>query len=427
MMKTRIHSHSAGDAAAAATAALALLVLLAALAATPAAAQDAVRSWGMGGAGAASARGLGAVQANPANLAFSGGTTIGLASAALDVHNNAISLDRYNEITGSHLDAAAKERLLADIPADGLRLDADVNASALGVQSGGLALTFGAIGAGSGNLDKDYFDLVLYGNPMNESVDFSNTWGEGYALGAATLSYGAQVLDLGGARLSAGANVRFLQGIYEMHVDEAYGSLSTSMTEISGEAFLATRTAEGGQGYGLDLGVALQTAGGLTLGLAVDNVQSSITWDRNVERTEYRVTAADINLLNDGLKDAIADADTSFAGDPYETSLPRRARLGAAKSFGPLLVAADYIQGFDDRSGASTKPRFQTGIELALAGFFKPRLGVSGGGGEDPSATAGLGLKIGPWCLDVAAVSSSGLQPGQNKGVGVAVGSSLVF
>jgi len=427
-MMSRIHTLSArGEFVRAAFLASlpALLPLL--VCPAPAAAQDAVRAWGMGGAGCAASRGLAAVEANPANLAFSPGMTVGLASASLDVRNNAITLDRYNEITGSHLDAADKERLLADIPGDGMRLDADVRASALGVQSGGLAFSFGALGSGRGNLDKDYFDLVLYGNPLDETVDFSNTWGDGYALGAATLSYGTPLASLGEARLSGGFIVRYLQGIYEMHVDEAYGNLSTSMVEISGEAYLATRTAEGGQGYGVDLGLALQTPGGLTLGLAVDNVQSSITWDRNVERTEYRVTAADINLMNTSLGDAVADADTSYVGEAYTTSLPRRMRLGAARRFGPFLLAADYIQGFEDRSGVSTKPRLQTGVEWALAGFFQPRVGVATGGGEDASGTAGLGLRLGPWCLDLAAVSSAGLTPGSNKGVGVAVGSSLVF
>ena len=124
---------------------LSLLILIFA---APARAQGVVRAWGMGGTGTAAARGLEAVVYNPANLAFSTGTTVGLAAAAADVHNNALSLERYNEITGQHLDGPDKARLLGDIPESGLNLDADVSASALGFQTGSFAVSFSGIGAG---------------------------------------------------------------------------------------------------------------------------------------------------------------------------------------------------------------------------------------------------------------------------------------
>jgi len=210
------------------------LGLLSLLSAPPAAAQGIVRAWGMGGAGTAASRGLEAVLYNPANLAFSPGTTVGLAAAAADVHNNALSLDRYNEVTGQYLDSANKALLLSEIPESGMKLDADVSASALGFQTGNFAVSFSGFGAGQGNLDKDYFDLVLNGNQLGQTVDFSNTWGEGYAVGSAAVSYGRIVRDGLDSQLSVGFNARFLHGLYEVHVAEAYGTLSTSMTDIGG-------------------------------------------------------------------------------------------------------------------------------------------------------------------------------------------------
>ena len=412
---------------------LTLLVLLGVLAAAvalaprQAAAQGTVRAWGMGGASTAMSRGLGAVDYNPANLAFSSGTSVGLAAAALDVHNNAISLDRYNEITGSHLDTAAKTQLLSDIPGEGFRLDADARASVLGLHRGNFALSFNAIGSGRGNLDKDYFDLVLFGNQPGKTVDFSNTWGEGYAVGSATFSYGRAVMESDLGVLSVGVNARYLQGIYEVHVQEAYGSISTSLTEISGEAYVSTLSSDGGQGYGLDLGLALQTSGGWQLGLALDNLASTINWAGNVEANEFRVTAADINILNEDLDASVADSDTTFSADPYATSLPRRMRLGAANRFGPLNVAVDYTQGFEDRGTTSTKPQFNAGVELWPTGNVQPRLGANTGGVIGSGVSAGLGLRLGPWRVDLAAVSRGGLNPNQTKGMGFAAGSTLIF
>jgi len=405
----------------------AVLMATAALAPAPVLAQGAVRAWGMGGANTAGARGLEAVEYNPANLAFSSGTSIGLAGAAVDVHNNSISLDRYNEITGAYLDQADKERLMADIPDDGFRLDADVRASVFGVQTGPFALSFGAMGAGQGNLDKDYFDLVLFGNQMGETVDFSNTWGEGYAIGTASLSYGGVLYGGDHSRLSFGLNVRYLHGIYEMHVDEAYGSMSTSMEEISGEAFVSSRSAEGGQGYGLDLGFALQAPRGWTLGLVLDNLYTSINWNQNVEVQQFSVSANDVNMLADDLDAAVADTDTTFAGASYSTSLPRRVRLGAGNRLGSFQVSMDYIQGFENRGTTSTTPQFNAGTEWWLTGIVQPRFGISLGGAAGNGVSAGLGLRFGFWRIDLAAVSRSGLMPGDSKGVGLAVGTSLEF
>jgi len=409
------------------TLAVVALSLLLMLLAGPARAQGVVRAWGMGGASTAASRGLEAVIYNPANLAFSEGTTVGLAAAAADIHNNALSLDRYNEITGQYLDSAAKAQLLSDIPDSGLKLDADVSASALGYQSGSFAISFSGFGVGQGNLDKDYFDLVLNGNQLGQTIDFSNTWGEGYAVGSAALSYGRVILEGVGTRLSVGLNARYLQGLYEMHVSEAYGTLSTSMTEINGEAYVATESSRGGQGYGLDLGVALQTSGGWTFGLAVDNVMGTINWDKNVERQEMHVTAADINLLSGDLNAAVTNADTTFATEGYSTTLPRQARLGASRQFGSFVLAADYVQGFVDRSLTSTKPLLNGGVEWRLSSHFQPRLGLSSGGERGNSATAGVGLKVGPWRLDAAAVARSGMSVGGSKGVGLALGSMLQF
>ncbi len=406
---------------------IASAALLGILCPDSAVAQGSVRSWGMGGTGTATARGLDAVSYNPANLAFSEGFNLGLATAAVDIHNNSISLDRYNEITGAHLDTADKEQLLGDIPDGGFKLDADVRASVFGLQSGSFALTFNALGAGSGNLDKDYFDLVLFGNQLGETVDFSNTYGEGYAMGSAALSYGGVLRTGERSRLSYGLSAKYLQGAYEMHVEDAYGSLHTGLEEITGQAYVSTISSEGGHGYGLDLGLALQAPNGWTLGLAMENLYTKVTWDQNVEAREFRVDASDINALNDDLDNAVVDSDTTYAADSYSTTLPRQMRLGAANRFGAFDVAFDYVQGFENRGVASTTPRFHLGTEWWLTGIVQPRFGMSVGGIAGTGVSAGLGVRLGFWRIDMAAVSRGGLNPNQTKGVGFAMGTSLEF
>ena len=404
-------------------AALILLLLLPA----PVQAQGSIRAWGMGGALTASSRGLDAVEFNPANLALTQGTNVGLAGVALDVNNNALSLDRYNEITGSYLNESDKQRLLDDIPESGFQLDADVRASAMGAQIGDFAVSFGAWGAGSGNLDRDYFELVLFGNELDETIDFSNTHGEGYALATAAVSYGRKVYGGDTWSLFGGMNVRYFQGIYEMHVEEAYGSVTTTFDEIVGEAYVSTISAQGGTGAGCDLGLAVQFPGSWTFGLALDNAYTRINWDTDVETQRFWVDASDINLANDDLESAIADADTTLTGEAYSTSLPRTMRLGAANRLGSFNVAADYVQGFETRGTSSTTPQVNMGAEWDLCSYFMPRMGMSFGGAQGRSLAGGLGLGLGPWKVDLAAMTRGGLSGGGTKGVGFAAGTSLKF
>jgi len=173
--------------------------------------------------------------------------------------------------------------------------------------------------------------------------------------------------------------------------------------------------------------VALQTTGGWDFGLSVDNVLGTINWNGNVERREMRVTVADLNLMNGDLNAAVANADTTYETVGYSTSLPRRARLGAARQFGGFLVAADYVQGFAKRGVTSTRPLFNAGTEWHLSSYFQPRLGLATGGDRGSSATIGLGLKLGPWRLDAAAIARSGVTVGGSKGLGLALGSMLQF
>ena len=385
------------------------------------------RSLAMGGTSTASARGLYAASANPALLAFSEGLAVGLAGGTVDVHNNSFTLGRYNEIAGATLTTADKQQLLADIPEDGFGLDAQVNFGGIGVQKNNFAFTTGAAGAGDGRLDKDFFDLVLFGNQLGQTIDFSGTAGEAYGVAKASVSYGYPVADLAGGRLAAGLTASYLHGLYEVHVEEARGHLDTRLTYLEGEAYAAAVVAQGGTGLGLDLGLAWQGPGGWSVGLTLDNAFAHMRWDGNVERIEYRVTADVLSLAVDDFDTAVADYDSTYAIDGYTTSLPRRLRLGGAWDTGTLILAADYVQGLEDRAGTNTEPGLQLGAEWHPLGFLAPRVGMAVGGGRGTALAAGLGLNVGFWRLDLAALARGGLGEDAAKGLGLGASTQFVF
>ncbi len=406
--------------------AAAILAAACAGAADTACAQGSVRAWGMGGALTAASRGLEAVEFNPANLGFSEGSSLGLAGAAVSVGNNSLSLEHYNEITGSHLDAAAKDRLLGDIPQGGLTMDADVRVSTLGYQSGNLAFSIGALGRGRGNLDRDYFDLVLYGNSLDSSVDFSNTWGAGYAVATATGSWGFTLREGDRGALAAGFNVRYLHGIYEIHVDEAFGRLDTLLDSLDGQASVSTLSSEGGRGLGLDAGLAWRS-GSWDFGLSVENLVSRITWDTGIVQDTYLVTATQVTLLDGDLDTAFTDEHISRPADGYATSLPRSVRVGAARRLGSWLAACDVGYRGSPAERRDPTASVHAGGEWQGSRCLRPRLGLFADDENGPGGSLGLGIALGSWRLDAAATAKGGFLPDKAQGLGLAVGSTLVF
>jgi len=399
---------------------------LALLGSAAALAQGQVRTWGMAGTRAASPRGLAAVMANPANLALDRGTEIGLPEAAVLVGNNSLSLDRYNEITGSYLDSADKDALMADIPAAGFSLEADASASAVGVRAGAVAFTIGARGQGRGNLDRDYFDLLLYGNAPDRTVDFSDTWGGGFATAEATVSFGTDLVRNGDTVLAAGVSLRYLQGLYELHIDRAGGFIDTRRTGIDGEAYVDAVSADGGAGYGMDLGLAWQRAG-WSLGLAVENAAGGLDWDSGLQRDSYEVSATALNLADGNFDAAVTDLHTTGEAAPYHTALPRTWRLGAGFEGSGVAMGLDisrqegYLPGQGSRAGAAA------GLEWQPTDWFRPRAGLRYDEQLGTGGSLGLGLGLGPWRVDAAMMTVGGLMPGTARGFGAAVGTHLEF
>ena len=407
----------------AAAAALLLAVTLAA--AGPARAQGEVRALGMAGALTAAARGLDAVAWNPANLALDRprGWELNLFSFAVDLHNNSFTLDRYNRYTGAELTDADKALLLSDIPVEGLVVDADVHAAVLGLRAGRFALTVQGEADGEGVIDKDFFDLVLMGNEIGQSFDFSDTDGDARTYGAVTLSWAAPLHTTRTHRLSGGINVRYLHGLYDLRVERAEGGLTVDPDRVHGTAAASYLTAEGGRGYAVDLGLALQAPRGWVLGLAVDNVAGSLRWDRRVERHTWWASADSLTATTDDPDRYVTSGDSTGAAAAYDDPLPATLRIGAGNRWGNLLFDVDLHRELDaGPAGASTDVSF--GLEWRALGWCHPRWGVGFGSRGNRSAV-GLGLRLGPVQWDLAVANHGSLLPRDTRGLAFASGLRL--
>jgi hypothetical protein len=66
-------------------------------------------------------------------------------------------------------------------------------------------------------------------------------------------------------------------------------------------------------------------------------------------------------------------------------------------------------------------------MELRLASWFRPRLGLGYGGVAGRRAAAGLGLGLGPMRLDVAVANRGEWIPRDTRGLAVATGVGMEF
>ncbi|HVP37497.1 MAG TPA: DUF5723 family protein [Terriglobales bacterium] len=381
------------------------------------------RSLGLGGAYTSLARGNEAPLWNPANLSFQDnrGFSLNLISLGAFVENNAFSLKDYNEYNGRFWDDRDKENILSLVPSSGMNLNAQAEASALGLSIGSFSLVTYALGVSDINFPKDPFELLLIGNQMNDTISLKGTSGEAYAYGVLSFSFGKSILRKGEKEIGIGVNLKYLQGIVYQKITKASGEVRIQETGVQGESDLILNSAMGGKGYGLDLGIAAKLDKKWAAGLFLSNPISQIKWDRKTEERGYQFQIDSLNLSNSGNDSVFLSEDYRKDIDHFVTHLPLSAKAGISYQGKEILLAFDWEQGFENAAGVSKNPKLSLGTELRLLTFLPLRTGVSVGGIEGFSLSGGFGLRFGTGFLDFGLISKSALSPNNSKGVGLSV------
>ncbi|MDP6417857.1 MAG: DUF5723 family protein [Candidatus Krumholzibacteria bacterium] len=385
------------------------MVFILFLLATSASAASMLSEWGLSASSTAHVRGFDAAGRNAASLALDLGWQISLASVSADLGNNALSLARYNASSGADLNEEQKREILQEIPEEGWALGADLSAGVLGIRRGFLALGLSAEADVRGNLDRDFFDLVLMGNDVEEPFDFGDSGGEASLYASADLALGLPVYR--GRRLQAalGVRARYLQGFYHLQILDTEGALLSGEEGLEGSAEASYRSARGGSGQALDLSLAIQWKSQWSIGATLENAIASIHWDQEVEEGFWEIEMERWRL-GDDLE--FAASDSIFAGEAYTSELPRDIRAGLAWQGKSLLLVLET----EDRLGDSRGPVGMMGVEWQRIRGLRPRIGLGfGKGGEGISA--GLGLRLGALTLDTFAGIQGAWSPSQTRGL----------
>ena len=380
----------------------------------------------MGGSFMGLAKGVYAPLYNPANIGLSGYGQYGIEVAGVGarISNNSFSLADYNNYSGAVLNEADKSAILGKIPSDGLKINADVEARALGLSLGSVVFSLSGNAATEVNLSKDALELFLSGNGLNDTFSLDGMYSEAIAYASAGISYGASIYKLGTRQLAVGASYKYIRGIAYEKVTELRGGVATLSTGYGGEGTMIAQTAEGGNGYAVDLGAALRLSDSYTAGICVNNFLSSIKWNNKTEEHGYhfRFDSVTVENMDDSI---VVSDDYSKEISAFKSKLPAVMRLGLAKTSGKLLWAVDWEQGFKQAAGSSSQPRISAGVEYRLVGFLPLRAGYSLGGKNGSVISGGLGFNIAVAYLDFAVANHSGLNFGASKGIHLEISTGI--
>ena len=391
--------------------------------------QSSARSVAMGGAFTALATGIDAYRYNPANLGLDSyrQNSLEIIGLGANINNNSFSLSDYNNYTGALLTSEDKEDILGKIPAEGLSLSADMEASAMGLSMGSMVFSVSGVGVADVALSKDIIDLVLNGNSFSDTISLTGSYSDAIGYISAGVSYGVPIYTIGTKQLAVGATFNYIRGLATEQITELDGFLATFETGYEGTGRMVARTATGGNGYSLDIGAALRFNDDYTVGVRIKNFLSSISWNSNTEEHGYYFSF-DTMTIDNMNQDYIVSDDYSIEIPSFNTTLPSVMTVGLANTSGKLLWTVDWEQGFRRAAGATKKPRLSAGLEwTGLVSMLALRSGVSIGGNRPNAFSFGTGMQFSKLFLDMAVVTGGTFSPYSSKGVNFAISTGLNF
>lgn len=386
------------------------------------------RSVGLHGAYATLATGAEAPFHNPANLAFSTGsrTSLALLGVSLWADDNAFGLESYRRYNGAYLDEAAKEELLAAVAGRGVSGRLGLTARPFSIAVGPAALSLQSRALGRFHLAEELFSLLLRGNELERRYDFIPAAGRALLLSDLALSYGySPPYTLRGTQsLSFGLTAHYYLGSWYGEVESLRARARTGATSAAADGQARLRTARGGQGWGLDLGMTAVITPRLRLALYAENLITDLRWNRRCERLLAGFTLDDTNIdriLEEDLdlENVVTHSDTTLAIPAFSTRLPRRWHLSASYLRPRWLVSAEW-------RGGEKAATLLGGSEQALGGEYAPwrflrlRAGVGHAAESGWSSACGLGVLCGGLRWDLAWQGVGSLNPGAVRGGGLA-------
>ena len=400
-------------------------------------AQTNARAMGMGLAYTAVARGVYAPAWNPANLGLpdNPSSSFSFFSISAGVGNNSFTKDLYDKYFVEGADENNKiywnsddvNAILSSIPDNGFVGHVLTNIQFLSFSVGRFALTFRAYGSMFTRLSREYFEIPLVGNKMNQIYNMSKTKAAGMGLGIVSFSYGHPIKVNFAKAFSVGASFKMLYGLGYANSDKASMILETAPYGFNLHGAYEATVAVGGLGWGLDLGTAAKLNKKWDFSLSLSNALGNISWkDPKTELGYFNGDSLYVLSFDDSDENSTDDSSWSVDKERFSNKSPSVLRFGVAYKESDFIITADYLQSFHDNAFFSIQPRFVFGTEWRKLGFFPLRMGVGVGGRLGTTLSFGFGLHLGSFKFDVGIMNRGFINPNTSKGFTFAVDMSII-
>lgn len=447
------------------------------------------RATAMGKTYTANSRGVFTFGINPANLAMPADNDFEMAigfplpNLNFGVGNDFMNIEKFNYyFSGVQENGQTVGKLLTDQDKqDFLNLFSDGSELRTGFNFNLISFTYNAgkdIGAFGFSIQDRFgfstaipiglLELGLYGNEIGKTFNFNDLDLKASYLRTFNLSYARDITDLIPqdifTRITAGINLKMVQGLAYVSVDHITASLTTNADhsmELTNDSqvniavspdygiewdFDSTGTktqnfgpfpSPAGSGFGFDIGFAAELDDVWSFGFALTDI-GSVNWNGEIvqysSKGSFTLSKPDSTQL-DSLKNSFT-GEGSY-GDPFKSSLPSALRIGTAFRLdrlldgefpGEMLIVADLNQGFNNEPGNSKTPRFSLGFEWRPAAWLPIRSGWSFGGMDGFNWGFGFGFDTGFLDIDFATSDLQSLISGNSaKRVGLAIASRWKF
>jgi len=389
----------------------------------------------MGRAYGALATGVDAVAWNPANLILPRTNLfeLNLVAFNLNIANSGFSpsdYDRYFTEEGHHgLWYESDLNAMMDLIGDELKIYGDINTNVIGLAFQNYALAIQGIGNLYMTIPRTPFELFFYGHPDKDVVQqFNDVKGNGY--GALKVSFAAAYpvkIDKLFNTFGVGMNLNYYHGFQYIEITKGTGYFNTATDEIKAKVDFEGKKAEGGTGFGIDIGAAGVVDKNWTLSLALQNIYGSINWSENPELLlkSVRIDSGDLSHPD---KIETVENDTTYKIDAFSKNLPVLFHFGASYKYGDnWIFSADLEQAYAKSMGYSDQGSLSVGAQYSPIPLLPIRSGITIGGKWGFLFGLGFGIHTGTFHFDLGYSMHRAMWPTLSTGTSLAMSTKLMF
>jgi hypothetical protein len=390
-------------------------------------------------------RGVDAIEWNPANLALEGGRNVALAEVGASALVTGADVQALQDIFESSITEGASAEAsaaVAALPASGLAFvtvdegflasqaisGSDRDLPSIGDPLPSLGVAWGQFGfrirsrlMGEARLSKELVDLIVndFDPARIDEYQVGNTGFRSVSFSEITAAYGTTL----GERMALGVSMRYVKGhkLTEGRFFEPVLDLVNETAEINSVAI----EAPGGNGYGVDVGFALDLLAGLRVSASATNIIQKMTWDVD-PLIAHEATFFACDCVSSDFQGNPEDLIDIYQAGPVD---PSSMSLYVAQALEGLLPDAFFPTVFRagvgwrtagtaiELVGSSVSPRgrqhsqwderISLGLEQRLW-LLTLRAGGAKGSDGLQVLSGGIGLGVGPVKLDLSAGTMSG-------------------